>query len=118
MDYAPRTARARRRAVSASGDGLTRRRLLAGAGAAGAGVGLGVGGYLAGHDAAPDASAAVAQPIVPFYGPHQAGIATAAQERLHFAAFDFTGGRDVELRDLLYAWTVAAARMTAGMPIG
>ena len=25
---------------------------------------------------------------IPFYGPHQAGIATPAQDRLHFAAFD------------------------------
>ena len=36
----------------------------------------------------------------PFYGPHQAGIVTPAQDRLHFAAFDVVeGARREDLRD-------------------
>jgi deferrochelatase/peroxidase EfeB len=99
-----------------SDGGVTRRRLLAGAGAAGAGVGLGVGGYLVGRDSA-DAAETETE-TVPFYGPHQAGISTAVQERLQFAAFDFIGERVADLRHLLREWTVAAVRMTAGKPIG
>jgi deferrochelatase/peroxidase EfeB len=65
---------------------LTRRRLLtaAGVGAAGVGVG-GAAGYLVGND---DAQASDGTGSIPFYGEHQAGIDTPAQDRLHFAAFD------------------------------
>jgi deferrochelatase/peroxidase EfeB len=52
---------------------------------------------------------------VPFYGAHQAGIATPVQDRLQFTAFDvITEDRD-RLVDLLKAWTDAAARMTTGV---
>jgi len=55
---------------------------------------------------------------VPFYGEHQAGIATPAQDRLALAAFDVTS-RDVQaLRAMLGAWSAAAARMAAGEPVG
>ena len=64
---------------------LTRRGLIAGAGAVGAGLALG-GVEL--DRALGDSSAGAAQ--IPFHGDHQAGIATAAQDRLHFAAFDVT----------------------------
>jgi deferrochelatase/peroxidase EfeB len=83
------------------------RRALLGAGAAG---GLAVAGVAG---CGPDRPGA----RVPFRGRHQAGIATPAQDRLHFAAFDVVGSR-VELRDLLREWTVAAERMTAGRPAG
>ena len=54
----------------------------------------------------------------PFYGDHQAGIVTPAQDRLHFAAFDvITDDRD-ELIGLLRDWTAAAARMTQGLDAG
>src|SRR4029079_17693498 len=54
----------------------------------------------------------------PFYGEHQAGIVTPAQDRLHFAAFDvITDDRD-ELIGLLRDWTAAAARMTQGLDAG
>ncbi len=87
---------------------FTRTRLLA-AGAAGAGAALvGVGiGRLA-DDGGEESR------VVPFHGQHQAGIATPAQDRLHFAAFDLTGESRGELRDLLRAWTDAAARMCGG----
>jgi deferrochelatase/peroxidase EfeB len=99
---------------------LSRRQLLTSAGAGGAGLVVGAGGYLLGQgpgrdDAAGAAGAAPpARQAVEFFGDHQAGIATPAQDRLHFAAFDVTTGRRSELRDLLRAWTSAAARMCAG----
>ena len=83
---------------------LSRRRLLASAGIGAAGVGLGAGGYLIGHDAA-EADAAESTGTVPFYGDHQAGIATPVQDRLHFAAFDLETESKAELRELMEAWS-------------
>jgi deferrochelatase/peroxidase EfeB len=94
---------------------LTRRRLLLGAGVAGAGIGLGAGGYLVGESAAEETDGTG---TVPFHGDHQAGIATPAQDRLHFAAFDLTVDRVDVLRDLLREWSAAAAAMTAGEMVG
>jgi deferrochelatase/peroxidase EfeB len=69
-----------------SGPAISRWRLLAGCLAAGAGLAVsGVGGLGLGR--ASERLDAEVQPV-PFYGPHQAGIATAAQERIRFAAFD------------------------------
>jgi deferrochelatase/peroxidase EfeB len=99
---------------------VSRRGLLGAAGAGVVGIGAGVGGSLvAGRpDAVPGAAAAVGPVVYPFYGEHQAGIATPAQDRLHFATFDvITDSRD-ELVDLLKQWTVAAARMTQGQGAG
>jgi deferrochelatase/peroxidase EfeB len=53
---------------------------------------------------------------VPFYGVHQAGIATPAQDYLSFAAFDLSSEAVEDLRSLLQEWTAAAARLTAGRP--
>jgi len=92
---------------------LTRGRLLA-AGAVGAGValgGVGVERLAAGGDGE-------AADLVPFYGDHQAGIATPAQDRLHFAAFDVVTESRSELRGLMRAWTEAGARMSRGEPVG
>jgi len=93
---------------------LTRRGLIAGAGAVGAGLALG-GVEL--ERALGDSGGGSAKQV-PFHGAHQAGIATAAQDRLHFAAFDVTAERRSDLRDLLRAWTEAAERMTAGELVG
>lgn len=98
------------------GGGLTRRRLLAGAGVAGAGLGLGAGGFLLGSESAAEDGEGTG--AVDFWGARQAGIVTAAQDRLHFAAFDVTTGGRGSLVALLQAWTAAAARMTAGEPAG
>jgi deferrochelatase/peroxidase EfeB len=98
---------------------LSRRQLLTSAGAGGAGLVVGSGGYLLGKGPGRDGAAGAAPPArqaVEFFGDHQGGIATPAQDRLHFAAFDVTTGRRSELRDLLRAWTSAAARMCAGDP--
>ena len=94
----------------------TRRAVLAtGAGAALAGAAAGLT-----HAAGPASAVGAPAPdagddgIVPFRGTRQAGITTAAQDRLHLVALDVvTDDRDA-LRELLAAWTVAAERMTLG----
>ena len=102
--------------------GVSRRGLLGGTGAVGAGLLAGaLGGCASGTAggartaAEPTASAAP----VPFYGPHQAGILTPAQDRLAFGALDLAGGvTRSDLRDLLREWTRAADLMTRGRPAG
>ncbi|MEU0083574.1 iron uptake transporter deferrochelatase/peroxidase subunit [Streptomyces sp. NPDC006274] len=84
-------------------------------GAAGAGgAALAVGGDGGGRTE----SAAASGAAVPFHGPHQAGIATPVQDRLHFAAFDVKTRDRAELVQLLKDWTRAAERMTAGHAVG
>jgi deferrochelatase/peroxidase EfeB len=97
---------------------ITRRRLLASAGAGAAGIGLsGATGYLIGQETAEASSDGTGS--VPFYGEHQAGIGTPAQDRLHFAAFDLVDGSSrSDLRELMREWSKAAAEMTAGAMIG
>lgn len=96
---------------------LSRRRFLhlAGVGTAGAAAAT-VSGSLAGCGRNGEAAAAV--DVVDYYGTHQAGIVTPAQDRLHFAAFDvITESRDDLIR-LLQEWTDAAAKMTSGRDVG
>jgi len=96
--------------------GLSRRGLLglAGAGVVGAGLGFGVDRVLT-----PEASAASgAAASYPFFGEHQSGILTAAQDRLHFAAYDVSDISRDELEELLADWTYAADRMSAGLGAG
>src|SRR5690242_14344679 len=90
--------------------GISRRCALAGA----------AGGLLAGlapsvSDVARAAGHGAGAGAVSFYGEHQAGIVTPQQEALHAAAFDVTATRRGELRELLRAWSAAAARMTEGL---
>jgi deferrochelatase/peroxidase EfeB len=61
---------------------------------------------------------AAADSRVAFYGTHQAGIATPAQDRLAFAAFDVTSFDVEAVKQMLGTWAAAAARMTAGEAIG
>ena len=95
--------------------GFSRRGLfgLAGAGVAGLAVGNASGAAIALGGGA--TSSTGVSTVYPFFGEHQAGITTPAQDRLHFAAFDMAAGatRD-DLIELLQDWTLAAARMTAG----
>jgi deferrochelatase/peroxidase EfeB len=102
--------------VTEESNGITRRKLMAGAGAAGVGIGLGGAGYLIGRETAEGSSHL--DDTVAFYGTRQAGIATSAQDRLHFAAFDLTVETADELRDLLREWSGAAAEMTEGKMVG
>ncbi|GAA4087627.1 MULTISPECIES: iron uptake transporter deferrochelatase/peroxidase subunit [Actinomadura] len=104
-DTAPPSARVSRRALLGWGGAGLALGVTASGGAAAAAIGLG------GDE--PDSGDAV-----PFYGTHQAGIATPVQDRLHFAAFDVTTDDRQALISLLREWTRAAARMTAGEPVG
>jgi deferrochelatase/peroxidase EfeB len=49
-----------------------------------------------------------------FWGVHQSGIVTPAQPHCYFAAFDLTTNKRADVEALLRAWTLAAARLTAG----
>src|SRR4051795_11352227 len=96
---------------------VSRRRFLttsvAGAGA----VAAGAAGFTLGsrQDAAATLPSAG---IEPFFGPHQAGIATAQQDRLLFAAYDLTTTDATAVQSLLQHWTDAAARLTQGNLVG
>ena len=74
---------------------------------AGSGAAAGIG---------PRAAAAiqVRDEAEPFWGVHQAGIATPPQRQVYFAAFDLTATQRDEVAELLRAWTGAAAKLTAG----
>ncbi|WP_256215518.1 iron uptake transporter deferrochelatase/peroxidase subunit [Nocardioides psychrotolerans] len=100
--------------------GRVSRRGLLGGGVAVAGV---AGAFVTGRataDEAPPAGGASASraPSYDFRGVRQAGIVTPAQDRLHFAALDVVTDSREELMTLLRAWTVAAERMTTGLPAG
>lgn len=106
---------------------LSRRDMLRLTGASGLGLllgGGGVSGILAARKAAGQPGQAVSSPqhagadIIPFYGNHQAGIITPAQNFLCFAAFDLTTTKLGEVKKLLEAWTTAAAALTSGTLIG
>ena len=87
---------------------------------AGAGV-VGAAGYgIARAADAPTAATAstTAGDQVPLYGRHQAGIATDAQDRLAFAAFDLNTTDPQAVATLLGLWSAAAAQLTAGRPVG
>ncbi|MFD4608556.1 iron uptake transporter deferrochelatase/peroxidase subunit [Streptomyces sp. NPDC058451] len=89
----------------------------------GAGIALGAvaaGGAVAMTKAGSDLDpvGAEAGGTVEFHGAHQAGIATAVQDRLHFAAFDVKTDDRAEFVRLLKDWTAAARRMTAGKEVG
>lgn len=92
---------------------MTRRGVLAGAAALGVGAGIdrvllnSSGRYTTQSESA-------SRDKVAFHGDHQGGIATPAQEFLHFAAFDVTSGSADDLRELLREWTLAAAKLMAG----
>jgi len=69
------------------------------------------------HNDAGFANAGAADPLnlaLPFHGPHQAGISTPVQDRLHFTTFDVRTEDRAQLVAMLKAWTLAAARMTSG----
>ncbi|GIH68390.1 iron uptake transporter deferrochelatase/peroxidase subunit [Sphaerimonospora thailandensis] len=103
--------------------GISRRKLFglgaAGVAAAGAvGAGALAGRSLGGDSATVTSDESSASAPVPFYGAHQAGITTPAQDRLHFVALDVTTEKKAELVELLQEWTAAAARMTQGKDAG
>src|SRR5262249_22496923 len=93
---------------------LTRRALLGAGAASGMAAAGGAGDEIGSSSSGPDTGAGGAGEPVAFFGRHQAGVATPAQDRLPFAAFDVVLEDRAAVRELLREWTVAAARMTAG----
>jgi deferrochelatase/peroxidase EfeB len=78
---------------------------------AGAGAGYAVG------DVDGDGMTKAAEQV-PFYGTYQAGIATPAQDRLAFAAFDVVTSDLQALEGMFGQWSAAASLMTAGKLVG
>lgn len=105
---------------------ISRRDLLRLAGVGGAGLLLGatgVGSLFSGQmrSAAKPASQVSqdkAGDIVSFYGKHQAGITTPAQDFIIFAAFDLTAAALGDVRKLFQDWTKAAASLARGELLG
>lgn len=95
--------------------GLSRRKLFGAAGVTAAVVGAAGAGAQAGRvsAAASDATATLHRPV-PFRGDRQAGIITAAQDRMHFASFDVTTDKLADVVAMLKEWTRMAERMTQG----
>ena len=97
---------------------LSRRGLLGLVSAGTAGLAAGIGGTVAVTSATSASATSATTRVVPFHGAHQAGITTAAQDRLHFAAFDLASSATREdLIELLQDWTLAAARLTRGLDV-
>jgi deferrochelatase/peroxidase EfeB len=95
--------------------GISRRGALLGAVAVG--VGAGIDRLLPRPSNGDSASSSSTDAdVVPFYGSHQAGVTTPAQEFLDFAAFDIDSPSADDLRFLLQQWTAAGAALTAGKP--
>ena len=94
--------------------GLSRRKLFGAAGVTAAVVGAAGAGALAGRASATSTAAHGLDKPVPFRGPHQAGIVTPAQDRMHFATFDVTTDSKADVVAILKDWTGMAERMTAG----
>jgi deferrochelatase/peroxidase EfeB len=97
---------------------VSRRAFLGAAGATGIAVGAVAGGIAVGRATESDASPSAMPARIPFYGVHQAGVATPVQNRLFFASFDATAERQADIRELLRTWTTAIVDMTEGKPVG
>lgn len=95
--------------------GISRRLLLTGAGAGGAGLAVGALAAAAFGGQLPEKQAT---DTIEFYGEHQAGITTEAQDRMHIVGFDVTTQDRGKLVALLREWTAAIEQMAAGQPVG
>jgi deferrochelatase/peroxidase EfeB len=91
---------------------LSRRKLFGAAGVTAAVVGAAGAGALAGRASAASPASVELQSAVPFRGERQAGIVTAAQDRMHFCSFDVTTDDRDEVAAMLKEWTAMAERMT------
>jgi deferrochelatase/peroxidase EfeB len=114
--------------VDRVGAAIARRRMAGylAAGAVGALAGGGARVTVASPTAVPAEAAGpalsdVGARAIPFYGPHQAGIADPTRPQAHgwLAAFDLVAGVDRRaLVALLRDWSEAAEALTAGRPVG
>ncbi|RFU61063.1 iron uptake transporter deferrochelatase/peroxidase subunit [Peribacillus glennii] len=99
---------------------VSRRNILktAGAGSVGMLIGAtGIGGLLSLSDTKITKGETMKDKI-PFYGKHQAGIATEAQHHIYFASLNLTVDNRKELIQLFRDWTEASAAMTEGKAVG
>lgn len=96
--------------------GLSRRTMLTAFGAGGLGVAAGALGQ--GVISGAQAKNTPVNDVVEFYGQHQSGIATEAQDRMHMAAFDITTQDRAEVISLLKEWTAAIEHMMRGAEVG
>lgn len=64
------------------------------------------------------AAGRTASEVVPFFGAHQAGIATPTQEHLQFGSFDMVSDSVADLRSLLRSWSGAASLISTGEVVG
>jgi len=105
--------------VQESRQGLSRRSFLGWAGLGTTAVGAAALGATVGAKAAGSADpAAEAGAAYEFFGEHQSGIVTPAQDRLHFAAFDLTTDRVSDVTRLLRDWSLAAQQLMSGSDMG
>ena len=104
--------------------GVSRRAVLGAAAAGTAGLVVGrIAGPLVNvspsEATGPTATGPATPTVHSFFGAQQAGVTTAAQDHIHFAAFDMLAGTDRrDLVSLLRDWSYAAARMTDGLQVG
>lgn len=99
-------------AAEATPAGLSRRKLFGAAGVTAAVVGAAGAGALAGRASASSTATEELQSSVPFRGERQAGIVTAAQDRMHFCSFDVTTDDREDVVAMLKEWTAMAERLT------
>jgi len=94
---------------------LGRRRFLASAAAAAAVVATApVAATVHARTTASSNSGNASNNSEPFFGLHQAGVATAQQANVYFAAFDLIAENRDDVIALLRAWTAASARLAQG----
>ncbi|WP_342742141.1 iron uptake transporter deferrochelatase/peroxidase subunit [Virgibacillus siamensis] len=99
----------------------SRRSLLKTAGIGGVGVFVGasgLGGILSLTDTPEKQAETLAADTVPFYGKHQAGIATKMQNNTYVMALNITADTKKELTDLFRKWTKASDAMASGKLVG
>lgn len=102
---------------------LSRRTILKSAGIGGVGMLLGATGVgsvlsMTGAIASSGAVETKTRNTVPFFGEHQAGIATEVQNHIYFASLEVTTTDRQALVELFKEWTSASDSMTKGEPIG
>lgn len=66
---------------------------------------------------APARAASAQQTAYSFYGDHQPGILTPAQDRMHFAALDLSTASRDDVISLFKDWTIAAQQLMQGRPL-
>lgn len=95
---------------------MSRREFLKKAGIGGAGLALGASAASAflTEKAEKKIEIAEGKEVIPFYGKHQAGIATPSQSNVYFMVLDLATTDKKQVIQLLKDWTDMSAKLTAG----